>query len=517
MTIDDVKNGGNGGTGSGSSSTTGGGASTNTNAGNGASTTTPTSIGGNVGEGGGTSVSSNGGGSDPNKGVVGNGESSTAQQHNTTDATDPTQAAINLVKQKREEAARQQQTQPQGQTQGDDAAANNFLNYYRQQNGGTPPQSQEFTPSVQQQAGGASNGTSSSPASSGAAVDTGAQDTDGQPKKEMSYVDLFQAMNPYQMPTKEEIEKERRKEKRERLFASISDAISAMSNLYFTTKYAPNMYNPVNSQYAGVDDRWTRLRKDRDENIRRYMDGYLKAAQADDLRKIRQQNADTTAAKAKADAERKDAITKVQIEGLEARKRKDNATADQAELTVEYLKLGYPYKLAKLKAEADYATFKANNAPQEAKDKHQLAQATVGQRNASATNSYASANRKANGGSGTSGGGKGKYYGTFLGKNYQTKADYDKAVMDYAKANGIPTTEQSGGIKTKSGYVGGSLRNRPISTIAAEGEKHHAQTHPKPRNRGGHSGGGNRGGGSNGGKGGKGGNSGGNWASGLKL
>lgn len=124
-------------------------------------------------------------------------------------------------------------------------------------------------------------------------------------RKPLSYGEMFQALTPYSMPTKEEVESERKKEKRERLFASIGDAVSALSNLYFTTQYAPNMYDSKYSQYDAVDDRWTKLRKERDENRRRYVDGYLKAVQADDLQRIRQQNADAAQTYKESEAERK--------------------------------------------------------------------------------------------------------------------------------------------------------------------------------------------------------------------
>lgn len=274
-----------------------------------------------------------------NKGVVevGNGERQQQTHVTTTDASDPTQAAIHMVEQHRQQQVEKSKRQQNGQ--GLAGNVNDFSNYYRQHEdsiGSTAKQER---------------------------TDMTA------PARQMSYAEMFQAMNPYQMPTKEEIEKQRKKEKRERLFASISDAISAMSNLYFTTQYAPNMYNPQNSLYNGVDDRWTRLRKERDANRDRYVDGYLKAVQADDLQKIRQQNADTTANYKKAEAERKAAIAKAQNDALAARQRKDDAAANLAEKKLEYLIAGWPAEQAEkqakidlLKARTKQANAGANNA-----------------------------------------------------------------------------------------------------------------------------------------------------------
>lgn len=104
------------------------------------------------------------------------------------------------------------------------------------------------------------------------------------PEKErrMSYVDILKQLNPYQPPTQEELEKERKKEKRERMFAAIGDGISALSNLYFTTQYAPNMYNHENSQSDKVRSKWDKLRADRDAQMNAYIKNLMAAQQADD-------------------------------------------------------------------------------------------------------------------------------------------------------------------------------------------------------------------------------------------
>lgn len=100
--------------------------------------------------------------------------------------------------------------------------------------------------------------------------------------KRMSYEDMFKMLNPYQPPTKEELEKERKKQKRERIFAAIGDGISALSNLYFTTKGAPNMYTGTNSASQRTKERWDKLTAERNANMKAYIDGLMRARQADD-------------------------------------------------------------------------------------------------------------------------------------------------------------------------------------------------------------------------------------------
>lgn len=101
-------------------------------------------------------------------------------------------------------------------------------------------------------------------------------------KKRLSYVEMYKKLNPYQPPTQEELEKERKKEKREKMFAAIGDTISALSNLYFTTQYAPNMYKHENSQSDKVKSKWDKLREDRDAQMNAYIKNLMAAQQADD-------------------------------------------------------------------------------------------------------------------------------------------------------------------------------------------------------------------------------------------
>ena len=98
----------------------------------------------------------------------------------------------------------------------------------------------------------------------------------------MSYVEMFQKMSPYEPPTEEELEKERKKEKREKIFAAIGDGIAALSNLFFTTQGAPNAYDPKNSLSAKAQERWDKLKKEREENGRYYTAAYMQAMKNDE-------------------------------------------------------------------------------------------------------------------------------------------------------------------------------------------------------------------------------------------
>lgn len=100
-------------------------------------------------------------------------------------------------------------------------------------------------------------------------------------EKRLTYEEMYKRLNPYKPPTDEEVAKERKKQKREQLFASISDGISALSNLYFTTKDAPHMFDPKHSQSAVVKANYERLRAERDANMRAYLNGLMQAKKQD--------------------------------------------------------------------------------------------------------------------------------------------------------------------------------------------------------------------------------------------
>ncbi len=101
--------------------------------------------------------------------------------------------------------------------------------------------------------------------------------TDGGGGGRMSYEDLYKALNPYKQPTPEEVEKEKKKQKRNQLFAAIGDGIQALSNLYFTTQYAPSMYDGKNTASERLRVRYDKLQKERQNNAYAYINGLIGA------------------------------------------------------------------------------------------------------------------------------------------------------------------------------------------------------------------------------------------------
>lgn len=101
-----------------------------------------------------------------------------------------------------------------------------------------------------------------------------------QQPKSMSFVDLLNAF--YTPETAEQKAKRERKEKWDKTAAAIGDGISALANLYYTTKGAPNSYDGKNSMSERTRQLYEKLDKDRRENERWYLNHYMNAAKMDE-------------------------------------------------------------------------------------------------------------------------------------------------------------------------------------------------------------------------------------------
>lgn len=168
--------------------------------------------------------------------------------------------------------------------------------------------------------------------------------------KKLSYVELFQQMSPYKPPTPEELERERKKQKREAVFAAIGEGISAMSNLYFTTQYAPDAFDPSKGMAATTKARFDRLKKEREDNQRQYMEGFMRAMRldAEDARDERNWNhtierervsdryKEAADARAQAKADRDAAMAQLRMDLMQGRVNQQEAAAEAKRIEADY-------------------------------------------------------------------------------------------------------------------------------------------------------------------------------------
>ena len=96
------------------------------------------------------------------------------------------------------------------------------------------------------------------------------------------YLKLYEMLSPHTPLTKEEKEKEQKKRRRDEIFSAIGDGVAALSNLYFTTQGAPNMYSGKNTMSEATRVRYDKLLKEREANDTAYLQGAMRAKQADD-------------------------------------------------------------------------------------------------------------------------------------------------------------------------------------------------------------------------------------------
>ena len=193
------------------------------------------------------------------------------------------------------------------------------------------------------------------------------------PERKMSYVEMFRLMSPYKPPTAEELENARKKEKRDKVFAAIGDGIAALSNLYFTTKGAPNAFDPRNSLSAKARERWDKLNKEREENARYYMQEAMKAQALDDDRDDKDRSY-----MSKLQNDYRNYLLKLSADNRAAELHDLDKQLRQGKINEQ------TYKAKKAEVEAKYA---------EATQKSVIAKnkASAKASNASAANSYASA------------------------------------------------------------------------------------------------------------------------------
>jgi len=90
--------------------------------------------------------------------------------------------------------------------------------------------------------------------------------------------------------TKEEMAAEAKKYKREQLFNLIGDGIRAISNLVFTSQYAPNMYDNKKSSNERARVRYDKLIKDNKDYVMSYLPMVMRARQADEEAANRDRN-----------------------------------------------------------------------------------------------------------------------------------------------------------------------------------------------------------------------------------
>lgn len=195
---------------------------------------------------------------------------------------------------------------------------------------------------------------------------------------------LQEAANRVKPETEEERKKRERREKSAKILSAVSDGLQALSNLFFTTRGAPNMYDHKEaSQLTPLQEKLEKLKAERQANADKYLQYSLKIGDAQNeraktLREMEAQQERAKLAREKAQREQEEHVWLAALQPDKQREQAGKATkAEQEAVTA--------------KAEADNAPdlYKAKVDTEKARGEAQRASAASSR--AAATDHYASA------------------------------------------------------------------------------------------------------------------------------
>lgn len=195
---------------------------------------------------------------------------------------------------------------------------------------------------------------------------------------------LQEAANCVKPETEEERKKRERREKSAKIVSAVSDGLQALSNLFFTTRGAPNMYDHKEaSQLTPLQEKLEKLKAERQANADKYLQYSLKIGDAQNeraktLREMEAQQERAKLAREKAQREQEEHGWLAALQPDKQREQAGKATkAEQEAVTA--------------KAEADNAPdlYKAKVDTEKARGEAQRASAASSR--AAATDHYASA------------------------------------------------------------------------------------------------------------------------------
>lgn len=195
---------------------------------------------------------------------------------------------------------------------------------------------------------------------------------------------LQEAANRVKPETEEERKKRERREKSAKIVSAVSDGLQALSNLFFTTRGAPNMYDHKEaSQLTPLQEKLEKLKAERQANADKYLQYSLKIGDAQNeraktLREMEAEQEKQKLAREKAQREQEEHGWLAALQPDKKREQAGKATkAEQEAVTA--------------KAEADNAPdlYKAKVDTEKARGEAQRASAASSR--AAATDHYASA------------------------------------------------------------------------------------------------------------------------------
>lgn len=173
--------------------------------------------------------------------------------------------------------------------------------------------------------------------------------------RRMSLEEIANHLYATSKPSPEEEERQRKRERSRAILSAIGDGVSALSNLYHTSKYAPDMSTPDSSLSGKAKERYDRFVQVRTANEARYNNAILRARQGDyemnmKEREIARKEA-ADAAKDAREAKRYEEQAKAKLEELNIRRAQAQTAADKAAADAEYKKAQQEFNQRKFETE----------------------------------------------------------------------------------------------------------------------------------------------------------------------
>lgn len=130
-------------------------------------------------------------------------------------------------------------------------------------------------------------------------------------KKRMNLSEIYEKLLQENTLTKEQQAELDRKRRRDATIRAVGDGISALANLYATTRYAAPVAQPAGLSEAG-QKRWEKMESERKERQTKYAEALNKARALEEQLGIARSEADTKALEAQTNKEYKEVYGKVQ-------------------------------------------------------------------------------------------------------------------------------------------------------------------------------------------------------------
>ena len=138
------------------------------------------------------------------------------------------------------------------------------------------------------------------------------------------YDNFINSQNGYKPEDEQERKAREKRERTNKIIAGVGDMISALANMYYTTKGAPNSFDPKEGLTPKMQARYDMLQKEREARDKEYRSGLERARQLDWQRNLSWQQLQAQRERWRAqDEERKQKAEQLKAQAEEKKKAED--------------------------------------------------------------------------------------------------------------------------------------------------------------------------------------------------